>query len=96
MGHAGRNSAQRLDAFCNFVDQVRLLTGVFVEEQVELVKGRPAHLPMTLLVKIAQSDRVNERLVEKLHRFTAHFLGEAKRQLRRDVVETLCLRGALM
>src|SRR5207247_2545017 len=47
-----------------------LLTGVLVEEQVQLVERRSGHLPMVLFIEIPQRDRVREELVEMLHAFT--------------------------
>jgi hypothetical protein len=39
---------------------------VLVEEQVQLVEGRPGHLPVMLLVQIGQRDGVGEQLIQVL------------------------------
>jgi hypothetical protein len=38
-----RNAAERLHAFRDLVDQLILLIGMFVEQQMKLIKGRSAH-----------------------------------------------------
>jgi hypothetical protein len=43
-----------------------LLAGVFIEQQVELVEGCPAHQPMVLLVEGVEDLRVSQELVQPL------------------------------
>ena len=48
------------------IHQLALLAVVLVEEQVERIEGGAAHLPVVLLVQIAQRDGVGQQLVEVL------------------------------
>ncbi len=40
---ADRNASERLHAFRDLVDQLIFLIGMFVEQQMKLIKGRSAH-----------------------------------------------------
>jgi hypothetical protein len=59
-----RNPAKRLDSFGDFIDQLDLLVGVFVEQKVKLIEGGSAHQPMMLLVERIQDLRVAKELIE--------------------------------
>jgi hypothetical protein len=52
VGHGDAHAAQRLDPLRDGVDQAALFIEVLVEEQVELVEGRPADLPVVLLLAL--------------------------------------------
>src|ERR1035438_5085209 len=52
---------------------------MLVEQQVKLVKGRSGHLPMRLLVEIAQSHGVGQELIELLGHFQADGLFQLQR-----------------
>ena len=58
--------AEALDPLGEQVDDLGLLLGVLVEQQVELVEGRPGHEPVVLLVERVEDHRVGEDLVEQL------------------------------
>ena len=60
------DAAQALDALGEQVDQLVLLLGVLVEQQVELVEGRAGDEPVLLLVERVQDQRVGEDLVQQL------------------------------
>jgi hypothetical protein len=63
---ADRNTSERLHPFGDLVDQLILLIGMFVEQQMKLIKGRPAHQPVMLLVQRIQNLGVCEDLVQSL------------------------------
>jgi len=69
--HREAHAAQRLDALCNGIDADGLFPGVFVEEEMEIVKRRALHLPMVLLVQIPQRDCVGQELIQLLYAFAA-------------------------
>ena len=71
LGGKEARAVRLMNAFGDRVNEQVLLPGVFVEEQMQWVKGRPEHLPMVLFVQIPQRDRVREELVERLHAVTA-------------------------
>jgi hypothetical protein len=48
---AHRHGTEALDAFGDRVDQSELRVSVLVEQEVELVEGRTADIPVTLLVE---------------------------------------------
>src|SRR5262249_9661077 len=54
VGHGDAHAAKRLDPLRKGVDQSALFIEVLVEEQVELIEGRSADLPVVLLVQIPQ------------------------------------------
>ena len=58
--------AQALDPLREQVDDLGLLLGVLVEQQVELVEGRPGHEPVVLLVERVEDHRVGQDLVQEL------------------------------
>jgi len=55
-----------------------LFVEVLVEEQVKLIKGRPADLPVVLLVQIPQGHGIDQQLVEIL------YADAANRRVERD------------
>ncbi len=55
--------------------------GVF-EEKVKLIKRRSRHLPVVLLVQIAEKEGVGEELVEIRNALTPHPLGEGNGHVR--------------
>ncbi len=57
--------AEALDSLGEQIDQLALLLGVLVEEQVELVEGRPGDEPVVLLVERIEDHRVGEDLVQQ-------------------------------
>ena len=67
---------ERLDPLGDRVDQFALLVEVLVEQQVQLVEGRPGHLPVMLLVQVAQGHRVGQHLVQVLDALLAGRLGQ--------------------
>src|SRR6266446_2389829 len=58
------NSAERLDPLGDLIDQLDLLAGVFVQQEVELVESRPSHEPMMFLVERKKDLRVRQDLVQ--------------------------------
>jgi hypothetical protein len=70
------DATQRLHPLGHEVDQHELLTGVFVEQQVELVEGRAAHEPVVLLVEVVEDDAVRQHLVQHRADFAADFAGQ--------------------
>ena len=65
-GIADRDAAERLDALGKEVDQLELLLGVLVEQEVELVEGWPGHVPVRLLVEGIQDGGVRQDLVQEV------------------------------
>ena len=63
---ADADPAEHLDALGEHVDQLELLLGVFVEQEMELVEGRPGNVPVRLLVHRVEDGRVGQDLVEQL------------------------------
>ena len=61
---ADGDAAEALDALGDQVDQLRLLLGVLVEQEVELVEGRAGDQPVMLLVQAVQDHRVRQDLVQ--------------------------------
>ncbi len=49
-GIANRDTTKGLYPLGDFVHQIELLTGVLVQQQVQLVEGRPTHEPVVLFV----------------------------------------------
>src|ERR1043166_2934839 len=84
--HRQAHAAQRLHALCNGIDANGLFPGVFVEEEMEFVKRRALHLPMVLLVQIAQRDRVGQELVQLLDAFAARGFRQADWERNEKVV----------
>jgi hypothetical protein len=74
VSHCDADAAEQLDSFGDLVDELVLLLVVLVEEQMQLIKRRPCHLPVVLLVQVAQRDRIGKQLVEIVHAFLAHLL----------------------
>ena len=70
-GHREAHAAEQLDPLGDLVDQLALLLEVLVEQQVQLVEGRARHLPVVLLVEVAQRHGVGEQLVEVVDAFPA-------------------------
>src|SRR2546425_2825694 len=95
VGHGNAHAAKRLDPLRDGVDHPALFIEVLVEEQVELVEGWPADLPVVLLVQIPQGHGVDQQLVEILG------ADAANRRVERDgnvshrpvVLELLGVRG---
>jgi hypothetical protein len=52
--HRQTDPAEQLDPLRDLIDELTLLVVVFVEQQVQLIKGRSRHLPMVFLVQAAQ------------------------------------------
>src|SRR5215468_6576572 len=77
--HRDADTAEQLDTFRDRIDELVLLAGVLVEEQMELVEARTRNLPMVLLVEVAQRDRVGEDLVEIFDRLFAGSLRKRDR-----------------
>jgi hypothetical protein len=59
---------------------------MFVEEEMELIKGVPRNLPVMLFVHVAQGDRVGEELVQIFDAVGADFFVEPDRELRNFVL----------
>ena len=77
---ADGDPAQALDALGEEVDELELLLGVLVEQQVELVEGRAGDEPVVLLVQ-AYSTIVSARISLRVGSSpTARFVGQADRQ----------------
>src|SRR5215469_7674250 len=69
---------------------------MFVEEQMELIKSWPGHLPMRLLVQISEGDGICEQLVQLFaHLQSDNFLEFQRLQVRHGSVR-LDFRRALM
>ena len=77
---ADGDAAEALDPLGEQVDQLELLLGVLVEQQVELVEGRAGDQPVVLLVQRVQDHRVGEDLVEQLAALARAFVRQADRQ----------------
>ena len=54
MCHGDGDSAQQLDAFGKLIHNLHLLGKMFVEQKMQLIKSRPGHLPVRLLIPIAE------------------------------------------
>ena len=72
--------AEALDPLGEQVDDLGLLLGVLVEQQVELVEGRPGDEPVVLLVERVEDHRVGEDLVEQPAALGPRLLGQGDRQ----------------
>src|SRR5207244_2579481 len=92
--HRDADTAQQLDPLRDEVDQVRLLLVMLVEQQMELVERLAGHLPVMLLVQVANRDGVGQRLVQRLHAPLADRLLQADRK-RGDAAVLLELLGTL-
>jgi len=68
---------QALDPFGKRVDELELFTGVLVEQQVELVEGRPCHQPVVLLVQGIKEHGVGEDSVQVLDTIQPRLAGSA-------------------
>jgi hypothetical protein len=91
---ADRDATQALDSLRKQVDELELLTGVLVEEQVELVEGRPGDQPVVLLVQGIEDGRVGQNAVQELDTLRAGFRRksdrhEAERAERLDLLAVL-------
>src|SRR5438445_329803 len=75
-GHA----AEGLHPLRHQVDERELLAGVLVQQEMQLVEGRPAHHPVMLLVQVVQDDRVRIDLVQDLTALQAGVVPEGDRQ----------------
>src|SRR5713101_5934821 len=89
------NSAERLDPFGDLVDQLDLLAGVFVQQEMELVESRSAHEPMMFLVERVQDLRVREDLVQAPAGQQSGIIGKPQGKLTHGA-EALDLLTALM
>ena len=56
--------AKRLHALSEIVDQLELLTGVLVQQEVQLEERRASHEPVVLLVQAVQDHGVGEDLIQ--------------------------------
>jgi hypothetical protein len=63
-GVANGNAAQGLHPLGDLVDDLELLAGVFVQQQMQLVEGRAPHQPVMLLGQGMEDLRVGEDLVQ--------------------------------
>ena len=89
------DAAQRLHPLGDRVDQHELLPGVLVEQQVQLVEGRPPHQPVVLLVQRDQDLRVGQELIEPLAGIQPGLLRQGDRELAHGA-ERLDLHAALV
>ena len=89
---ADGDAAEALDALGEQVDELELLLGVLVEQEVELVEGRPGDQPVVLLVERVEDHRVGEDLVEQPAALRLRLVGQADRQ-RPERPEALDLAG---
>ena len=89
-------SPEQLNSFGDSVDKFCLLSIVFVEEQVQLVKGRAGSLPMRLLVEVAEGHRIGEKLVELFRHFQADGLFKLQWQHMTYRAVSLHFRGFLV
>ena len=48
------------------IDQLQLLAGVLVQQQMQLLERRAAHLPMVLLVQAVENQAVGQDVVQQL------------------------------
>src|SRR5262249_36954026 len=55
-----RHPAQHMNPFGQRIDQLQLLIGVLVQQQMQLLEGRPAHLPVLLLVLALEDQAVSQ------------------------------------
>jgi len=61
VAHLGdRNPTEHLDALSQCVDQFQLFAGVLVQQQMQLLEGRPAYLPVVLLVQAVEDHRIGQ------------------------------------
>jgi hypothetical protein len=65
--HRHAHAAQHHHALRQQIHQLGLFLVVLIEQQVQLVERRPRHLPMVLLVQVAEHDRVGQHLIEVGH-----------------------------
>src|SRR5205809_1030751 len=65
--HRDADAAEQLNPFRDRIDELVLFAEMLVEQQMQLIEGRPRHLPVVFLVEIAQRDRVGEQLIQILH-----------------------------
>jgi hypothetical protein len=62
--HCDTDTPKQLNSFGDRVHEFYLLAVMLVEEQMELIEGGTRHLPMRLLVKVAEGHGVGQQLVE--------------------------------
>ena len=60
------NAAEKLNSLGDGIDNLGLLSVVFVEQQVQLIEGWSGHLPVRFLVEIPQSHGIGKQQVELL------------------------------
>jgi hypothetical protein len=82
------DTTEGLDAFAHQVDEGQLLTGVLVEQQVELVERRASHQPVVFLVEVVKDDAVRQRLVDCVDALRSRLFVETDRH-RPDLTEAL-------
>jgi hypothetical protein len=78
---SNRDPAERLYPLRDFIDQLDLLAGVLVEQQVELVKSCSAHQPMMFLIERVQDLRVAKDLIQALAGKKPHLVSKPQREL---------------
>ena len=78
---AHRDAAQHLHPLGELVDQLLLLLGMLVEQEMQLVEGRADHIPVVLLVERIQDQAVGQDPVQQLAAFPAHGCVELDRQV---------------
>src|SRR3989442_12962335 len=89
-----RDPAERLHALGEQIDELELLVGVLVEEQVQLVEGRARNQPVMFLVQRVKNARIRQDAIQKLAALAANLIAESDRQ-RAQRVEALDLFAEL-
>ena len=78
---ADRDPTEGLHPLGEIIHQRELLAGVLVQQQMQLVEGRPAHQPVVLLVQRVENLRVGQELVQALAGIHSRLVGEREREL---------------
>ena len=74
-----RNTAECDDAFGQRVHQLHLLVVVLIKEEMQLVKGCAADLPVMLFVQVAEHHGICQQWVERIGAGAAHVFAEPDR-----------------
>ena len=80
-GHGKDTPPSSLNPLGNRINQRGLLAGVLVEQFVQLQERGAGHLPMMLLVHVAERDTVGQHLIQILTTCAAFLFAERERHL---------------
>src|SRR5262249_27733164 len=73
-----RHAAQSLNALRDRIHDFDLFAVVLVEQQMQLVEGRPGGLPMRFLIEVTHGHGVRQHTVERPHALMADLLGKSE------------------